>query len=105
MILAFVLTMPGRNTWNGKWTGDGELFAIVKNLGQSKAACDKGAALLGHHGYSWDDGWYANIEVREVDSREARRIRAKSRGFWGYGWMVDNLLHHGSTGNEEPSDA
>jgi len=77
------------------------LFAIVRNLGQSKAARAKGEALVGNHGYSWPDGWYANINVREVDAAEARRLRAKSQGFFGYGWMVDNLLDHGTTGDKQ----
>ncbi|MEN6430284.1 MAG: hypothetical protein ABFC80_05495 [Coriobacteriales bacterium] len=97
MYVAFILTMPGVNTWNGRWSGDGKLFAVVKNLGRSKAACDKAVALVGHHGYAWDDGWRADIEVRVVDSAEARRIRSKSRGFLGYSWMIDNLLDHGTT--------
>lgn len=104
MILAFVLTMPGRNTWNGRWSGEQSTYAIVKNLGRSKAAHEKGAALLGNHGYAWDDGWFANIEVREVDAKEARRLRAKSRGFFGYEWMVDNLLLYGNTRGEADHD-
>lgn len=101
MMLAFVLTMPGRNTWNGRWSGEEMTFAVVKNLGRGQAARKKGEALLGNHGYAWDDGWRANIEVREVDAAEARRLRAKSRGFCGYEWMVDNLLLYGSTRAEE----
>lgn len=93
MILAFTLTMPGRNTWNGRWSGEGELFVITRNLGQSKAARKKGEALLGDHSYSWS--WRANIKVNEVDAAEARRLRAKSRGFLGCSWMVDSLLLHG----------
>lgn len=27
-MIVFTLTMPNRNTWNGKWTGDGRVFAI-----------------------------------------------------------------------------
>jgi hypothetical protein len=95
MLLAFMLTMPGRNTWNGRWSGDGEVFCIVRNLGQSKAARVKGGRLIGDHGYAWDDGWRARVRVFEVDSAMARRLRAKSKGFWGYGWMVDSLLKHG----------
>ena len=102
MLLAFTLTMPGRNTWNGRWSGDGELFCIVKNLGQSKSVRMKGEALAGRsYGYAWNDGWYASIDVREVDAAEARRLRAKSKGFWGYGWMVESLLRHGDIRTEE----
>ena len=32
MLIAFVLTMPGKGSWNGKWTGEGNLYAIVKNI-------------------------------------------------------------------------
>lgn len=100
MLLAFTLSMPGKGSWNGKWSGEGRPFVIVRNLGQSKAARAKGEALTGDYGYAWDDGWRANVNVREVDAKEARQLRAKSVGFFGYGWMVDSLLRHGDIRTE-----
>ena len=92
MFLAFKLSMPGSPSWNGKWSGDGMPFFIVKNLGPSVKMREKGDALIGDYGYVWPDGWRANVSVREVDASEARRLRANSRGFAGYDWMVESLL-------------
>ena len=39
--LCFTLTMPNVGSWNGKWTGEKDLHAVVKNLGSSKAAKEK----------------------------------------------------------------
>ena len=29
-MVVFKLTMPNRNTWNGKWSGDQRVFASVR---------------------------------------------------------------------------
>lgn len=29
-MVVFKLTMPNRNTWNGKWTGDEKIFARTR---------------------------------------------------------------------------
>ena len=31
-ILCFILSMPKNNSWNGKWTGEKNLFARTKKL-------------------------------------------------------------------------
>ena len=46
MILSFELSMPNNNAWNGKWTGEGTLYAIVKNFGRGKKANVKAQQLL-----------------------------------------------------------
>ncbi len=33
--------------------------------------------------------------MREVDGKEARRVRKESKGFCGYDWMVDEIRQHG----------
>lgn len=101
MILAFVLTMPGVNTWNGRWSGEGELFVDIRNIGRAKASEEKGRALIegSSYFYRWDDGWCAEVSVSEVTAAEARKMRAKSKGFMGYNWMVNNLLATGEIGD------
>jgi len=97
MILSFELSMPGIGSWNGKWSGAGGLYAIVKNLGRSQKAEAKGREIIenGSYAYGWNDGWSARIRVREVDAAEARKIRRASRGFYGYDWMVQLILFYG----------
>jgi len=96
MILAFILTMPGAPSWNGRWSGDEHLNAQTRTLPNSRKWREHADSILGFHSFCWPDGWRASVEVREVNVNEARRIRRKSRGFAGYGWMVDSLLLDGT---------
>ena len=90
-MIAFELSMPRNNAWNGRWSGDGDTYAIVKSFRQKP--CPNGIELVGHRfTYNFGDGWVAAINVREVDRKEAARLRRVSRGFCGYDWMVDSLL-------------
>ena len=93
MILSFELSMPGANSWNGKWSGEGKLFAKVYNLGKSQKAEKLANEILKHKRfmYHWDDGWSAAVTVKKVNAVQARKIRSKSRGFCGYDWMVDSI--------------
>lgn len=93
MQLAFILTMPGNNSWNGKWSGDGRLYCVVKSF-TKQATVDK-ILSRGSYGYDFGDGWYARVEVRQVDAEESRKLRAASQGFCGYEWMIDSILEYG----------
>lgn len=96
-MISFELSMPGSPSWNGKWSGEGRLFAVVKSLPNSEKGKAKAEEILkpGYYSYSWPDGWRARIGVRQVTSAEARKIRKLSRGFCGYEWMIDSILLHG----------
>ena len=91
--IAFILTMPGNNSWNGKWTGDGKLYCRVRKFSRRENA-DK-ILVKKHYGYNFGDGWYASIEVREVDAKEAREAEKYSQGFYGYDWMIDRIISYG----------
>lgn len=95
--LIFKLSMPGRSSWNGRWSGEDKLYAIVKPIGRSAAARLKADEILSKRYFShrWSDGWCASIEVIEGDSTEVRRVRKHSKGFCGYDWMVANIMSHG----------
>lgn len=88
--------MPGRNSWNGRWSGEETLYAIVKKFATKKAQV-KAQEILAKRYYShnFGDGWRAGIEVSEATPQEARRVRKLSKGFCGYDWMVANILAHG----------
>lgn len=96
MILSFRLSMPGRNSWNGGWSGEDRLYVITKTF-TSKKSIEKARKILekGYYSYCWSDGWRAGIEVSEVSSKEAARLRKKSAGFCGYNWMVDTIISYG----------
>lgn len=96
MILAFTLSMPSVNSWNGRWSGEGRIYAIVRNFPGKKGEA-KAQRILdgGYYHYSFGDGWAAGIDVKAVDKDEARRIRQKSVGFAGYDWMVSSICDYG----------
>jgi len=97
MMLCFELSMPNRGSWNGAWTGDDHCYAQLVSLGRGRKAAEHAAALLakGCWRYDFGDGWTAGIKVREVSGREITKIRRRSRGFCGYGWMVDSIIRRG----------
>lgn len=92
-MVAFILTMPGVASWNGRWSGEGTLYAKLDGtLGKEKEA--ELVAGSPYH-YSWNDGWCARVEVRQVDRNEAARIRRRAKGFCGYDWMVTSIIKKG----------
>ena len=92
----FRLTMPHVASWNGKWTGEGNYYAKLFKVTNALFE-DKYRKHIGNnYRHRWDDGWEANIAVREINtSKEFRELQKKSKGFWGYGWMIDNILLYG----------
>uniref|UniRef100_A0A6M3KQE8 Uncharacterized protein n=1 Tax=viral metagenome TaxID=1070528 RepID=A0A6M3KQE8_9ZZZZ len=89
MLLKFKLSMPNNNSWNGKWSGDGKEYNIMRNFTSKKEAqrmLDKG-----YYHYNFGDGWSAGIDVTKLDAKQARQARKASKGFCGYEWMVDSI--------------
>lgn len=93
MQVAFTLSMPGVGSWNGRWSGEGRHYVIVRHYAGKKAiaAIEERLAASKYWHYRWSDGWAAGVSARVVDAREARKLRAKSDGFCGYDWMVDSI--------------
>lgn len=102
MIICFTLSMPNVGSWNGKWTGSSNYYAITKNIGRTKKAIEKGEKILKEIYYIYDfgDGWTAKVSVSKVDAKEAANIRRKSNGFCRYDWMVDSILDIGEIKTE-----
>lgn len=95
MKLGFFLTMPKNNSWNGKWSGEGQVYAILENVGRSKLSIEAATKIAssGPYYYSFGDGWTAKVEARLVTERkELERIRKLNKGFCGYNWMVNSIL-------------
>jgi hypothetical protein len=45
--------------------------------------------------YNFEDGWVASVRWEVKTATECRRIVARSKGFCGYDWMIDEILKHG----------
>lgn len=93
--VGFFLTFPKVNTWNGKWTGEGDLHAIVKPYN------DRGIILYpdlkeGFYDYDFGDGWVAKVEVKFLTNKEARNVTKNTKGFCGYEWMIESIIKNGS---------
>ena len=96
MLLSFTLSMPGNNSWDGRWSGDSVLLARVVNFGRGKKATARAEEILkeGYFHHNFGDGWRACVTVKEVDAAEARKIRRRSKGFSGYDWMIESIRQH-----------
>ena len=89
-MIAFILTMPNRGSWNGRWSGESDLHAIVR----TEKSIPKDIVGKSYR-YTWDDGWSACISVEKVDCKTGNKLRKESRGFCGYNWMVDSIIKKG----------
>ena len=100
MLIEFKLSMPNIGSWDGKWTGEDNYYArvinITKRWGSGKKANELVKQILdkGSFYYDFRDGWGMSIAVREVDSKEAAKIRKKSKGFCGYDWAIESILQN-----------
>jgi len=97
MLVEFKLSMPGVNSWNNKWSGSENYYAVVKKF-TTKPMKEKAKDLLEkeYFSYNFGDGWCAGVSVKKIDSTEARKIRKKSNGFCGYDWMVSSIIRNGN---------
>lgn len=93
MKVAFTLSMPNKGSWNGRWSGEGKSYVIIRSL--PKLHAQKALAKSSYY-YRWDDGWGASVGVREVGAGEARILKKHSAGFCGYDWMVDSIIAYGA---------
>lgn len=84
--------MPGNNSWNGKWSGEGKCYAAKRRVKDSKADELRGRSF----GYNFGDGWRAGIAVSECEPFVTRQIMKRSQGFCGYEWMIDSILADGA---------
>jgi hypothetical protein len=91
MILAFELSMPKSGAWNGRWSGEGRVFAKTRTT-RSQEVVDK---TVGSYTYVWSDGWVARVTARVVTASEAAKLRRQSLGFMGYDWMIDDIMKYG----------
>jgi len=102
--VSFELTMPNVGSWNGKWTGEGKKYWIVKSFSEKffKSDIEKlfEDKLYNNYYYNFGDGWGANVRMELIDSKIAQYRRKNSQGFWGYDWMVNSIMKKGEITTE-----
>lgn len=97
MLVVFKLSMPNVGSWNGKWTGAENLYAVIRNVTADQCTAIDGKSFY----YNFGDGWGASVSARRVaNQRESRSIRKDSKGFCGYEWMIDSIIAHGKIQTE-----
>lgn len=93
MLVKFELSMPGVGSWNGKWTGEENLYArVIMFRGKEREQLAKELIERGYFSYNFGDGWRAGISLEKIDVKLAQKIRKKSKGFYGYDWMIDSII-------------
>ena len=94
MMVAFTLSMPGTNSWNGQWSGEDRPHVIVRAF-RKLPEHDGTAIAPGRYSYDFGDGWRAAVDVELVDRSRAQKLRRRSAGFSTYAWMVDEIVRLG----------
>lgn len=86
---------------NGKWGGQTLVFAKSKRLykEQEQFLQSKGISTnLGDQTtffHDFGDGWTAKVTMTVGRVRDFKEIMKQSKGFYGYDWMIDNILKYG----------
>ncbi len=89
-MIVFELSMPGKASWNGKWSGEGRQYIRTRH------ERDVPNDLWGKDFfYRWDDGWEACVSVTKLPAKEARKLEKMSAGFCSYDWMITSLVRYG----------
>jgi len=98
MILCFELTMPGTNSYNGKWSGEDQKHYLF----MSRVSRKRMEELNGKYfSYSFGDGWRAGVSVEMIDGIEKRKRVKINAGFAGYNWMADSICTWGDIFNSD----
>ena len=84
--LIFTLSMPNVGSWNGKWSGTSNSYAVKRKVNRKIVESLIGKSFY----YNFGDGWGANVSVKTVKNRE--KVSGK---FCGYDWMIDSIIKNG----------
>lgn len=99
IIISFELTMPNVGSWNGKWSGADSKYFIVRTFTKKFFTNTLLPLFDGKNHQNWyynfGDGWGANVRAEIIDSKTASQRRKLSKGFCGYEWMVESIIHCG----------
>lgn len=97
--ISFELKNCNVGSWNSVDTGDKQNHFVVRRMSDKEylsrfsEIIPKGERKFFH--YDFGDGWSVNVIAEVVDSKEARQRKAKSNGFRGREWMIDEIFKYG----------
>lgn len=94
ILLSFQLTMPNVGSWNGTWTGYRTPYFRTRKVKKEDAEKILNGEEEANFHYSWNDGWGANVRVRQINYSERRKLDRITQGFYGYDWMIDSIIEH-----------
>ena len=60
MLMAFELSMPGVNSWNGRWSGEKRQFVRVQSMTK------KSLVKPGRYSYDFGDGWELSVVLKGI---------------------------------------
>ena len=90
--IVFKLSMPSNNSWNNKWSGEGDVYAYKVKLKNSDF---HKLDINSSYSYNFGDGWVVRISVQVFDKAKDANLKMKnSKGFCGYEWMIDSILKY-----------
>lgn len=46
--------------------------------------------------YRWNDNWNAEIQVKFITSKEAKKLRNIEETIPGYDWMINSIINNGT---------
>jgi hypothetical protein len=85
--------MPNVGSWNGKWTGESNFYARTRSFRGAENLLKAAEILkIRYFHYNFGDGWSAGVTVKQINSAEAAKVNKKTRGFYGYDWMIDSII-------------
>jgi len=90
-MIGFTLSMPNVGSWNGRWSGEDDIYYFVSRQDRKKENELDGK----YFSYGFGDGWRAGVSCKKMTAQEANKLSRKSKGFCGYDWMIDSILENG----------
>jgi len=95
MLIKFTLSMPNVGSWNGRWSGENNLYArVISFKGKEKEKLANELLNKGYFHYDFGDGWSMGISLEKIDSKTATKVRKSSKGFYGYDWAIDSIIKY-----------
>lgn len=86
----FILTMPNVGSWNGKWTGEGNLYCRTSSYSKDSEYLNN-ILKEDYHYYDFGDGWTAGVKIKEITREERIKYDKKTKGFYDYEWMISEI--------------